>query len=184
MRRTLSGVEKGDLREQLRHASGPDEKTARAIVEGLFRWMSMRLPGTVSAFLAMSDEVDVGSLFERLPGWRWVLPRVETDGSLTFRDRDLPRELHLWGMEQPVGGGQSIPVHELDLLLVPGLAFDRTGRRLGRGGGYYDRLLAERRADCLAVGVTWLERVLDEVPIESHDRRVDMLATEAGVERC
>ena len=146
--------------------------------------MSGRLPGTVSAYLAMPGEVDVESLFVRLPGWRWVLPRVEPDGALTFRDRDLPHEQHGWGMSQPVAGGDPIPTNEIDLMLVPGLAFAPDGVRLGRGGGFYDVELADRRPDCPAVGVTVEARVFDALPVEDHDQLVDFLATESGVTDC
>lgn len=159
-------------------------ETSRAVADGLFNWMSGRLPGTVSAFLAMPGEVDVALLFERLPGWRWVLPRVEPDKSLTFRDRDVPRETHPFGMEQPVDAGPIVPVHEIDVFLTPGLAFDQTGGRLGNGAGFYDRLLARRRTDAVAVGITIERRVVDAVPMEGHDQRVDWIATETGVSRC
>ncbi len=151
------------------------------VAEHLFRWMSARLPGTVAAYLAMAEEVDLEPLFRRLPGWRWVLPRVEGDDSLTLRDRDLPRELHRWGMEQPVDGGDPVPAHEVDLILVPGLAYDRFGHRLGRGKGYYDRLLGEIRTDCRSVGVTTSQRLIDEVPMADHDLTVDFIVTEMGV---
>lgn len=154
------------------------------VVDGLFTWMSGQLPGTVSAYLAMAGEVNVTPLFERLPGWRWVLPRVEPDGALTLRDWNVPRETHSWGMEQPVDAGRVVPVHEVDMILVPGLAFDRSGARLGRGGGYYDRLLAECRRDCRTVGVTWDDRLLESIPVEEHDRPVDFLATQPGVVPC
>jgi 5-formyltetrahydrofolate cyclo-ligase len=174
-------MDKVDLRLQFRDAPGPAPEVGSLVVEGLFRWMSARLPGTVIAYLAMRDEIDVEPLFERLPGWRWMLPRIEDDLSLTLRDRSLPREAHRWGMEQPVDMGDPVPVHEVDLILAPGLAFDRSGMRLGRGGGFYDRLLATRRNDCLVVGVTWSERVVDAVPFEDHDQRVGFIATETGV---
>lgn len=177
-------MSKAELRLQLRTAGGPSASQAVAAVDGLFSWMSARLPGAVAAYLAMSDEVDVEPLFSQLPGWQWVLPRIEPDRSLTLRDRDLEREDHPWGMRQPVDAGEPVPVHQLDLVLVPGLAFSPSGTRLGRGGGYYDRLLADRRTDCVAVGVTWSDRVLDEVPVEDHDSRVDYLATETGVKPC
>ncbi len=164
---------------------GPVEPAmSSAVAEQVFRWMSARLPGTVAAYLAMEEEVDLEHLFTRLPGWKWVLPRVEDDGSLTLRDRDLLRETHRWGMEQPVAAGDPIPIHEVDLVLVPGLAFDETGGRLGRGKGYYDELLGVRRRDCVAVGVTTAARVVAEVPIEDHDVRVDFLATESAVIIC
>src|SRR5690606_2797566 len=73
--------------------------------------------------------------------------------------------------------------HELDLCIVPGLAFDRRGVRLGRGGGYYDRYLPRLRAGAVRVG--WIpERfVFDELPLEPHDARVDLLGTEQGISR-
>jgi 5-formyltetrahydrofolate cyclo-ligase len=161
-----------------------EPEVAIAVVSGLFVWLSGRLPGTVAAYLAMSDEVDVGPLFDRLPGWRWVLPRLEPDGNLTWRDRDIPRETHRLGMAQPVDQGPVIPVSEIDVFLVPGMAFDWTGARLGRGGGHYDRALAIRRGDSEAVGVTVESRVIESVPVHDHDQRVDWLATELGVREC
>lgn len=177
-------MDKPALRAEIR-AQGPvtPEESLR-VAEGLFGWMSRRLPGTVSAFLAMSGEVDVSPLFTRLPGWRWVLPRVEPDRTLTFRDRDVPIERHRFGMDQPVDMGPVVPTNQIDLFLTPGLAFDRRGGRLGNGGGFYDRILSARRADAFAVAVTVTRRILDSVPMSDHDERVDWLATEEGVIRC
>lgn len=146
------------------------------------RWLTPRIPGTVAAYLPMKDEVDVTSLFEQLPGWRWVLVRVEPDGEVTFRDRDVPSELHKFGMHQPTDSGEVVPTAHIDLYLVPGVAFDRTGGRLGRGRGFYDRILRTRRSDAVGLGVTTSERIMEKVPILDHDVKVDYLATEGGVE--
>ena len=181
---SLATVDKQELRDQIRAQGAVEPETSLRVVEGLFTWMSGRLPGTVSAFLAMSGEVDVSPLFTRLPGWRWVLPRVEPDRSLTFRDRDVPRETHPFGMEQPADVGPVVPLHEIDVFLTPGLAFDLHGGRLGNGAGFYDRLLTSRRTDAQAVGITVARRVVDAVPMFDHDQRVDWLATEDGVSRC
>lgn len=177
-------MDKQELRDQIRSQGPVDADVSLRVVEGLFAWMSKRLPGTVSAFLAMSGEVDVSPLFMSLPGWRWVLPRVEPDKSLTFRDRDVPRETHPFGMEQPADVGPVIPLHEIDVYLTPGLAFDLAGGRLGNGGGFYDRLLSRRRSDSVAVGITIESRVVEAVPMLSHDQRVDWVATERGVTEC
>lgn len=177
-------MDKELLRAEIR-GRGPIEPGKQLlIVSGLFKWLSARLPGTVSAFLAMPGEVDLSPLFERLPGWRWVLPRVEPGFRLSFRDKDVPREIHRFGMSQPTDRGEEVPVREIDVFLTPGLAFDPTGGRVGNGAGYYDRVLSSRRGDALAVGVTVEDRVFDEVPMESHDERLDLLATETGVREC
>ena len=177
-------MEKEGIRKLVRGMGPIDPGVGLLVTSSLFVWLSRRLPGTIAAYLAMRDEVDVTPLFERLPGWRWVLPRVERDRSLTFRDRDVHLELHEWGMEQPSDQGPVVPTSQLDIILVPGVAFDEGGARLGRGAGYYDLVLAERRADSVAVGVTTEERVLGSIPTESHDRSVDWLATEAGLREC
>jgi 5-formyltetrahydrofolate cyclo-ligase len=177
-------MDKSSLRARMRAQGLGDSAVAGRVVAGLQTWMAGRLPGTAAAYLAMSDEVEVAPLFGSLPGWQWVLPRVEGDGTLTFRDRDVSREIHPLGMRQPAESGSVVPVQQIDLFLVPGLAFDRGGARLGRGGGYYDRILAQRRAGSVAVGVTTSSRVVDEVPRDPHDQVVDWLATEDGVMGC
>ncbi len=174
-------MEKAPFRLRLTQLAPISTETSAVVVSHLFAWLSQRVPGTVTFYRAMPDEVDVSQLVDRLPGWRWVLPRVESDLELTWRDGRLPLERHKWGMEQPVASGPVVPTHEIDIFLVPGVAFDRTGNRLGRGGGFYDRELASMRGDALPVGVTVDERVLDAVPFEEHDIRVRYLSTETGV---
>ena len=157
---------------------------SRRIVAGLFAWLSPSLPGTISAFLPMEGEVDLRPLFDMLPGWRWVLPRVEVDRSVTFRDLAVPRETHPFGMEQPSDSGPAIPVPEIDVFLVPGLAFDPSGGRLGNGAGHYDRILSAARGDAAAIGIAPAPRLVDAVPVEEHDVRVGWLASEDGVVSC
>ncbi|MEO1059717.1 MAG: 5-formyltetrahydrofolate cyclo-ligase [Actinomycetota bacterium] len=68
-----------------------------------------------------------------------------------------------------------------DAVIVPGIAFTSSGDRLGQGGGWYDRFLSEVRTDCVTVGVCFFEQVVDDLPIEPHDVRVDVVVTERGV---
>ncbi|MDQ3469754.1 MAG: hypothetical protein M3487_08330 [Actinomycetota bacterium] len=67
----------------------------------------------------------------------------------------------------------------LDVVVVPGLAFTVDGRRVGQGGGHYDRFLPRLREDCLTIGACFAEQVVADVPIEPHDQRVDAVATDA-----
>jgi 5-formyltetrahydrofolate cyclo-ligase len=174
-------MDKASLRARMRSLGPLPADVSDRINAGLFAWLSKRLPGTITAFLPMEGEVDLRPLFERLPGWRWALPRVEPDGSVTFRDVGVPRETHPFGMEQPTDSGPVIPIHEIDVFLVPGLAFDRGGGRLGNGAGYYDRILSSARSDAATIGIAPNVRLIDRVPVEEHDVLVGLLATEDGV---
>jgi 5-formyltetrahydrofolate cyclo-ligase len=80
-----------------------------------------------------------------------------------------------FGIREPDPDCIEIPSHQLDLVLVPGVAFDLHGRRLGRGKGFYDRLLTEVRG--MKCGVAFDEQVLNEIPKESHDIHMNFILT-------
>ena len=174
-------MDKQALRLELGRLPHPEADAVQSIQSGLRDWMARRLPGTVAAYRAMSSEVPVEPVFDALPGWRWVLVRVEPDSEITFRDRDVPTEMHSFGMRQPRDVGDPVPAREIDVFLVPGVAFTASGHRLGRGGGFYDRILANRRTDSIAVGVVAPGRLVESLPSGDHDQGVEYLATEAGV---
>lgn len=79
--------------------------------------------------------------------------------------------------------GKPVEVKELDLIVVPGVAFDRRGARMGHGFGYYDRLLNNARPDALLVALAFECQLFDEVPTEAHDIFMDRLITEKAVYR-
>lgn len=68
-----------------------------------------------------------------------------------------------------------------DVVIVPCVAFTARGERLGQGGGWYDRFLTEVRADCRTIGVGFAEQLVDEIPLEAHDVRVDLIVTDDAV---
>lgn len=70
---------------------------------------------------------------------------------------------------------------ELDVIFVPGLAFTRDGRRIGRGGGYYDRYLGQPECRARLIGITTDLQLVDDIPTEPHDRRVSEIITESGL---
>ena len=80
-----------------------------------------------------------------------------------------------FGIREPVEGCAEIALNRLDFVLVPGIAFDLQGRRLGRGKGYYDRLLAEVRGK--TCGVAFDEQIVEDLPVESHDIHVNCILT-------
>ncbi len=110
---------------------------------------------------------------------KFAFPRVTAGGVEFFR-------LSAWDalVVGPVGTKEPAPIPELaveirdaDLILVPGLAFDRAGRRLGRGRGYYDQVLTQAAPQCLKVGIAFDWQIVDEIPVEAHDRTVDLVVT-------
>lgn len=153
-----------------------------AVVAGLRYWPPLQNVDSVLTFFAMEREIDLAQLREVGLGVRFLATRTpDRGGDLTIHSLDGPLEVHRFGFLQPHASATEHSVDEVTVLLVPGLAFDVYGNRLGRGAGYYDRLLAGVRRGAFTVGVTSAELVVDHLPTESHDRKVRFLATEEGV---
>lgn len=84
-------------------------------------------------------------------------------------------------LRQPSADSPRVELSDIDVFIVPGVVFTRDGRRLGRGGGYYDATLARRSPTARTIGVVFELNVVSEIPTEPHDVRVDFVATETGV---
>ena len=76
------------------------------------------------------------------------------------------------------------PIEQIDLVVAPGLAFDRHGNRLGRGGAFYDRFLASKQLRADRFAFAFSEQLVDFVPNGEHDQEIDYLITEEGVIKC
>lgn len=141
----------------------------------------------VSAFLAIGEEIDPMPLMRRLwaEGHRVGLPVMVGKGQpLVFRQwrEGQPLAEVQWGIREPLPTApQLVP----DVMLVPLLAFDAKGYRLGYGGGFYDRTLEKLAAggNVLAVGVAYAAQEVPAVPRGPHDRRLDWIITERAARR-
>lgn len=124
---------------------------------------------SVMAFVAFNGEPDTDPLFARLTveGKRLLLPRVEPSG-IVSADGDGPLVASRFGVQEPTG--PAVALDEIDLVVVPGLAFTAAGDRLGFGQGYYDRFLPTLSAP--SVGVCFTDQLVDELPVAAHDVRV------------
>jgi 5-formyltetrahydrofolate cyclo-ligase len=136
--------------------------------------------GTVLAYRSLPGEVDLDPLVDTAPE-RFALTRTPDDGELTIHPATSPTERHRYGFVQPVVDAPVVEEASITVVLVPGLAFDRRGGRLGRGQGYYDRLLARLDPSVLRIGVATSASVIDVVPTDPHDIAMTHLVTEAGV---
>ncbi|MBQ6190077.1 MAG: 5-formyltetrahydrofolate cyclo-ligase [Bacteroidaceae bacterium] len=131
---------------------------------------------TVLLYHALPDEPDLQSLLDEglLQGKQLLLPVVVGDDLVLkyFKGKDSLCE-GAFHILEPVG--EDFPLeqyHQIDLALIPGMAFDYAGHRLGRGKGYYDRLLP-RIPQAYKLGVCFPFQLLDSIPVESHDINVD-----------
>ncbi|MEW5965346.1 MAG: 5-formyltetrahydrofolate cyclo-ligase [Pseudomonadota bacterium] len=145
-------------------------------------------PCAVSAFLAIGEEIDTLPLIEKAiaAGCTVGLPVIERKAApLLFRRwaPGEPLDEKAWGIREPLPAAALV---EPDLLLVPLLAFDATGFRLGYGGGFYDRTLARLRAmkRVVAVGVAYDAQRVDAVPRDRYDEPLDWVLTPSGLVRC
>jgi 5-formyltetrahydrofolate cyclo-ligase len=132
-------------------------------------------------YAALKTEIDLSSLIElalgqgkiaALPQWD---PEEEKYRAASVENLAAGLGRGLFGALEPLPGAVPIPWKELDLILVPGLAFDLRGVRLGRGKGFYDRMLmAVRGVKC---GVAFDGQIVSELPCEPHDVRMDCMIT-------
>ena len=152
------------------------------ICERLAEWPTFQKAQTVMAYASFGNEVSLLSLMNRSRDKRWVIPRTEArpEPRLILHPYDPVRLVrHRFGMLEPDVSLPVIEPGELDLVLVPGLAFDRRGYRLGYGGGFYDRFLPHVTAR--QVGIVSTVLLVEHVPNDCFDQRVDYVAFESGI---
>ncbi len=174
--------DKGAWRRAARAARAELDRDAwaAALVRTLRAWPPLGSARVLAGYLALPDEPDLAPLFAGDP--RWAAPRTGARGEpLRFHSLHGPTVRHALGMEEPRPDAANVPLRAIDLILVPGLAFDRRGARLGRGGGYYDRTLPGLRPDAVRVAIAHPSLVVDRLPEGPYDVRVDALALPDGV---
>jgi 5-formyltetrahydrofolate cyclo-ligase len=179
---------KAQLRDRLlalRQQLAPVERTRRSqpVIARLLALPQYAAAAHVAAYVPLLGEVDVLPLLgeARLASKRVYLPRLLADGRLEFAVYDPaylvkgPR-----GVMQPAAELPAVPVSELDLLVVPGLAFDGAGRRLGLGAGYYDKTLAGQTKKPFCAGAGYDFQLVDALPADAWDVPLDAVVTESA----
>jgi 5-formyltetrahydrofolate cyclo-ligase len=161
------------------------ERLSAALVASAGAVSALAPVGTISGFLSIGDEIDIMPLMQALAqrGHTLALPVMQGRGQpLLFRRYSPGDALAVanWGIQEPLAAAAPV---QPDLLLVPMLAFDASGHRLGYGGGFYDRSLAQLRMSgkVTAVGVAFDEQRLDAVPHLDYDQKLDGVLTPTGL---
>ena len=150
----------------------------RTLLEGQQVWQQAR---TILFFAALPTEVDIWPLLDdALAQDKTVaLPRFDLaiNTYIGCQVRELATDLAAgrFGIREPVEHCSPIPLNRLDFVLVPGVAFDLHGRRLGRGRGFYDQMLAAVSGK--TCGVAFDQQIVPSVPVEPHDLRLDCILT-------
>jgi 5-formyltetrahydrofolate cyclo-ligase len=181
------------LRKQIRDALQKIPPAVRSAASAQIRTRLKEQPfwqnaAAILFFAPLPDEADVWPLLEEtLAGGKTAtLPRYDSASNdyLACRVQNLQNEIGpgQFGIREPVAGCAEIPLERLGLILVPGVAFDWSGRRLGRGRGFYDRFLAEIRG--VKCGVAFDEQMVDAVPVGKLDIRMDFILTPTQCVKC
>ena len=149
---------------------------AREVFDRLERTAAFLMADRIMLYHSLPDELYT---LDFLKKWsdrkRFYLPRVNGANLDVLPYEETRLELGSFHIEEPIGDHTTDPA-EIELVVVPGVAYDRKGRRLGRGKGFYDRFLQHTKATKIGVGYEF--QLLDELPAESHDISMDIVITQ------
>ena len=156
-------------------------RAAAAICDRLLDLPEVASARVVAAYVGIGTELPTRPLLDALTarGVRVLLPVLLADDTLAWGTYDAALVEGRRGLLEPAGRDADLAA--ADVVVVPGVAYDFAGRRLGRGGGSYDRALATVSVPVVALALDG--EVVDEVPVEEHDRRVDLVVTPTRVFR-
>jgi len=141
---------------------------------------------TVMMFLSLPHEIDTSEAIM----YAWQLGKIVAVPKVSWEQRHMiPVEINSletdftterWGLRNP-SVGVPVPFGDIDLVVTPGLAFDRRGNRLGRGGAYYDRFFAHEQLKAWRCGFAFAEQVVESVPVTEYDQPMDLLVTDEEI---
>lgn len=158
------------------------QRASMSIVQSIIQSALYKNSKSVLAYASFGTEVDTQLLLNQVltDGKILILPRViKAENRLSLHRVENIRELvdGVWGIREPRADALMVNVNEADLIIVPGVAFDRTGFRIGYGAGYYDRLLLAANPQSTRLSGAFDCQLVDAVPSESHDQQVDIIIT-------
>jgi len=176
--------QKSELRKEIRarlEKISPAVRIAESIELSARLEAQLQSAHTILFFAPMTDELDIWLLLQKKLEAKKIcaLPYFNSNAQIYSARRVLNLENDVvagkFGIREPGANGEEIPLDKFDLVLVPGLAFDASGHRLGRGKGFYDRILA--KASGVKCGVAYDFQLVEKIPVEPHDAKVNFVLT-------
>lgn len=176
-------LDKPGIRKEARRRLGilsTEERLAksRTILGVIEAEPGFRAARTVLVYASMPEEVATDAIAVRAmaQGKTVLVPRLGPEGPEVCRVSSWEKDLRVQGLKrfrEPEPALPAAPLDGIDWVLVPGLAFTRDGRRVGRGGGFYDQLLPKLPAGVFSAGLAYDIQIFESLPVEPHDQRVD-----------
>ncbi|HSV26993.1 MAG TPA: 5-formyltetrahydrofolate cyclo-ligase [Sedimentisphaerales bacterium] len=191
MHKTGIGTEKSRLRQMLQqrlreHSPEQRSEMSKKACAALIRTPAFRDSAVIMMYLPMPHEVDTSTAI--LQAWNLgrtvVVPKISWTQrhmipvQINSLETGFSTEAH--GLRNPVTG-LPMPLEEIGVVVTPGLGFDRSGNRLGRGGAYYDRFFDSPGLKAVRCGFAFADQLLDSVPTTENDRSLDMLVTDKEI---
>ncbi len=177
---------RAEIRARLRQLATADRAAGSSLIcQRIVNQDFWKTAKTVLLFAPMPDEVNIWPLLvEALAAGKVLcLPRYDSVKKIytaaQVKDLELDLVAAAFDIQEPAGHCGEIPLADIDLALVPGVGFDLKGNRLGRGKGFYDRLLAGFGG--IKCGVAWEEQMAETIPAEEQDVRMDLVWTPTQV---
>lgn len=185
-------LDKKTIRKEILRKRDSIQPEIRQIKDRLIMDKVISLPDflkakTIFYFASFRSEVNTLPQIEEAlrSGKRIVLPKVDNANKRLKLYEILNTDeikLGFWGIPEP----EAIPererdINEVDLVIMPGVAFDTQGTRLGYGAGYYDKLLSGLKRNIPLIAIAYEEQIVDTLPSEDHDVRIDMIVTDKRI---
>ncbi len=181
---------RGEIAARLQQLSEQSRaEKSRKISQYLIQNEKFKCAHSVMLYLSLAHEVDTTPIILQC----WQQEKTVVVPKVSWQQRHMiPVEIN--SLETGISTGASglrnpttgipMPLEDIDLVVAPGLAFDRKGNRLGRGGAYYDRFLASPNLKAAVCSLAFAEQIVDTVPMDGHDQTVDFIVTDEGLINC
>ncbi|WOO41239.1 5-formyltetrahydrofolate cyclo-ligase [Rubellicoccus peritrichatus] len=166
----------------MRRALSKDEvkKHSESICSQILEMTEYKTSHSIAIYMAFDNEVDLRAVISDSFGKRRVLcPRIISKEQMEFREIASWDDLapNKFGIPEPIAAQPVASPQNIDLMLIPGIAFSHEGHRLGLGAGYYDRFL--RNTNGLKWGIAYDFQIVDQVPVEEHDHALDRIISDS-----